>query len=131
MLWPLFWLCQTERLVSLLLPEVLSAVQDSDTRDIVSEQDTQDDVAEQDETSSSTSTDTFTSSESTSIVPSKGAQYKEQCKEFFKDIKEVVTSTVAEFVEDTTMSDVVEILEEKEVFGRLKTVVLDHLRRPT
>lgn len=101
-------------------------MQDSDTRDIVSEQDTQDDVAEQDETSSSTSTDTFTSSE-----PSTGAQYKEQCKEFFKDIKEVVTSTVAEFVEDTTMSDVVEILEEKEVFGRLKTVVLDHLRRPT
>ena len=57
----------------------------------------------------------------------KGSTYREHCEESFKELRGVVTSSVAEFVENTTMSDVVEVLEEENVLDRLKSAILDHL----
>ena len=34
---------------------------------------------------------------------------------------------MAEFVENTTMSDIVEVLEEEQVLDKLKFAILDHL----
>ena len=66
------------------------------------------------------------SSSSTALSVRKGT-YKEHCEESFRELKDVVTSSVAEFVENTTMSDVVEVLEEEKVLDRLKSSILDHL----
>ena len=41
----------------------------------------------------------------------------------FRELK----ANVAEFVENTTMSDLVEVLEEEQVLDRLKSAILDHL----
>ena len=68
----------------------------------------------------SQATGSSTSSES---VVKKGRPYKEHCEESFRELK----ANVAEFVENTTMSDLVEVLEEEQVLDRLKSALLDHL----
>ncbi|CAI8016133.1 hypothetical protein GBAR_LOCUS9920 [Geodia barretti] len=64
-----------------------------------------------------------TGSSPSSEVVKKGRPYKEHCEESFRELK----ANVAEFVENTTMSDLVEVLEEEQVLDRLKSAILDHL----
>lgn len=59
---------------------------------------------------------------SSSAVVKKGS-YREHCEESFRGLK----ANVAEFVENTTMSDIVEVLEEEKVLDKLKFAILDHL----
>ena len=63
------------------------------------------------------------SSPSSESVVKKGRPYKEHCEESFRELK----ANVAEFVENTTMSDLVEVLEEEQVLDRLKSAILDRL----
>ena len=58
-----------------------------------------------------------------SSVVKKGRPYKEHCEESFRELK----ANVAEFVENTDMSDLVEVLEEEQVLDRLKSAIFDHL----
>ena len=78
---------------------------------------------EEEQSSSPPSSPTAAATATTTAVAERRGNYKEQ----FEDLKGVVTSSVAEFVENTTMSDVVEILEEENVLDRLKSAILDHL----
>ena len=86
----------------------------------------QEDPPQEEEQSSSppsSPTATAAAAATTTAVAERRGNYKEQ----FEDLKGVVTSSVAEFVENTTMSDVVEILEEENVLDRLKSAIMDHL----
>ena len=74
-------------------------------------------------TAAAATADASAATSTTIAVAERRGNYKEQ----FEDLKGVVTSSVAEFVENTTMSDVVEILEEENVLDRLKSAILDHL----
>ena len=59
---------------------------------------------------------------SSSAVVKKG-NYKEHCEESFRELK----ANVADFVENTSMSDIVEVLEEEQVLDKVKSAILDHL----
>lgn len=65
-------------------------------------------------------------SASTSLSERRGT-YKQYCEDSFKDLREVVTSSVAEFVENTTTDDIVEILEVENVLDTVKSTILEHL----
>ena len=65
-------------------------------------------------------------SASTSLSEQRGT-YKQYCEDSFRDLNEVVTSSVAEFVENTTTDDIVEILEVENVLDTVKFTILEHL----
>lgn len=69
------------------------------------------------------SSDASAPSSSAVAVARRGSSYREHCEESFREWK----ANVAEFVENTTMSDVAEVLEEEKVLDKLKGAILDFL----
>ena len=113
-------------ILSSILTETLSAV--CEPRTTTAQADsvecpTQRDAA-QDATGSNPPSES--ASTSTSLSERRG-DYKQYCEDSFKDLREVLTSSVAEFVENTTTDDIVEILEVENVLDTVKSTILEHL----